>query len=167
MLQKDQKNPFVFKYSCAVILPFRLRCFPQLSVEQKSLMIFHAVPFSPLVLLLTRATTVPNIVPRSSCTGECINQQLSPKLSEGATIVRGTFKTPRWSEFHSPQPGTVVNGATETDVLAAVSPNLGFIKQLKFDSRRRSNSATRTNFPLLHRAVEMVGSHFGYGPKTW
>ena len=63
---------------------------------------------------------VPETVSRASCDGLCINQRLGPKLSKGASIVHNTSTAPRWSEYHAPQPGTVINVAAEEDVLTTV-----------------------------------------------
>lgn len=41
-------------------------------------------------------------------------------LSLNATISHNTTGAPRWSEFDAPQPGTVVNVATEQDVQVVV-----------------------------------------------
>jgi len=41
-------------------------------------------------------------------------------LSSAATISHQVASAPRWSEYHAPQPGTIVNVATERDVQAAV-----------------------------------------------
>jgi hypothetical protein len=48
------------------------------------------------------------------------DQGLKAKLSPNATIVHNTTEAPRWSDFHAPVPGTVINVATEKDVQATV-----------------------------------------------
>ena len=45
---------------------------------------------------------------------------LTSLLSKNASIVHSTSGAPRWSEFAAPSPGTVVNVATENDVLVTV-----------------------------------------------
>ena len=89
-------------------------------------MLLRSLLVSPFLLLLAYAAAVPESVSRASCDGLCINQRLGPKLSNGTSIVHDISAAPRWSEFHAPQPGTVVNVATEEDVLTTVrvySPN--------------------------------------------
>ena len=56
------------------------------------------------------------------CDGICVAQRLGPLLSKGASINTSHLSSvaPRWSEFHAPRPGTVVNVATEKDVLTTV-----------------------------------------------
>lgn len=50
-----------------------------------------------------------------------IDLHLRPLLSPKATIVHNASAAPRWSDFnHQPRPGTVVNVATEHDVLLTV-----------------------------------------------
>lgn len=49
-----------------------------------------------------------------------IDQVLGARLSKGASIVHNSSAAPRWSEFDAPQPGTVVNVATEKDVAVTV-----------------------------------------------
>ena len=83
-------------------------------------MLFRAFLVSPFLILLACAAAVPETVFRARCDGLCINQRLGPKLSNGTSIVHNTSTAPRWSEFHAPQPGTVVNVATEKDVLTTV-----------------------------------------------
>ncbi|KAI0130886.1 FAD-binding domain-containing protein [Daldinia grandis] len=64
-----------------------------------------------------------------ACIGVCnagisvsrsIDDDLKGLLSSGATISHDASITPRWSEFHAPQPGTIVSVATEADVEATV-----------------------------------------------
>ena len=42
-------------------------------------------------------------------------------LSPNATIVHSAAGVPRWSDFHTPTPGMVINVATEQDVQVTVS----------------------------------------------
>lgn len=49
-----------------------------------------------------------------------IDRLLGPELSKQASIVHYSSAAPRWSDFKAPDPGTVVNVATETDVLLTV-----------------------------------------------
>ena len=83
-------------------------------------MLLRTFLVSSFLLLLACAAAVPETESRASCHGLCINQRLGPKLSNGASIVHNTPTAPRWSEFHAPRPGTVVNVATEEDVLTTV-----------------------------------------------
>ena len=46
---------------------------------------------------------------------------LAKLLSKNASIVYDISSVPRWSEFDAPSPGTIVNVATEHDVLVTVS----------------------------------------------
>ncbi|KAL9121092.1 MAG: hypothetical protein Q9187_002353 [Circinaria calcarea] len=58
---------------------------------------------------------------------------LGPLLSKNASIVHSTSEAPRWSDFDAPTPGTVVNVATERDVLITVqyciAKNIPFLAQ--------------------------------------
>lgn len=47
---------------------------------------------------------------------------LRPLLSSNATISLGSNAEPRWSVYHAPQPGLIVNVATARDVQATVIP---------------------------------------------
>lgn len=51
--------------------------------------------------------------------GDLFDLKLRPLLSKNASISSTGFP-PRWSEFGAPNPGTVVNVATEKDVLVTV-----------------------------------------------
>ncbi|CAG8977804.1 hypothetical protein HYALB_00010889 [Hymenoscyphus albidus] len=56
-----------------------------------------------------------------SCDDACLfDTILRPRLSTNASIVHSSSAAPRWSEFNPPQTGTVVNVATEHDVLLTV-----------------------------------------------
>lgn len=48
------------------------------------------------------------------------DNDLRAVLSSAATISHQVASAPRWSEYHAPQPGTIVNVATERDVQAVV-----------------------------------------------
>lgn len=54
-------------------------------------------------------------VPRS------FDQNLRGILSKGVTISHSLADAPRWSEYHEPTPGTIINVATERDVQTVVS----------------------------------------------
>lgn len=56
----------------------------------------------------------PQRLPRSF--DDSLRQVLSPK----ATISHQPSSAPRWSEYHPPRPGTIVNVATEQDVQQVV-----------------------------------------------
>ena len=75
----------------------------------------------PLFLSLGRSAAVPSLLRRAGCDGQCINQELGPLLSKGATILHNADAASRWSEYHAPMPGTVINVASELDVLITVS----------------------------------------------
>ena len=49
---------------------------------------------------------------------------LGPLLSPNASIAYNTLEAPRWSQFPAPNPGAVVNVATENDVLVTVGVSL-------------------------------------------
>ena len=60
----------------------------------------------------------------SSCDQQCqIDKDLGPILSPEASIVHTSLAIPRWSDYDAPEPGTVVNVATEHDVLLTVGSN--------------------------------------------
>ena len=83
-------------------------------------MLFAAFTPLPLFLSLAWGAAVPSLFRRTSCDGQCINQELGPLLSKGATITHSANVAPRWSEYRAPQPGTVVSVASELDVLVTV-----------------------------------------------
>ena len=57
----------------------------------------------------------------SSCDQQCqIDKNLGPLLSPQASIVHTSLAIPRWSDYDAPEPGTVVNVATELDVQRTV-----------------------------------------------
>ena len=57
----------------------------------------------------------------SSCDQQCqIDRNLGPILSPQASIVHTSLAIPRWSDYDAPDPGTVVNVATELDVQQTV-----------------------------------------------
>ncbi|KAI1103459.1 FAD-binding domain-containing protein [Jackrogersella minutella] len=62
-----------------------------------------------------------------------IQSDLGGLLSPGASISHNVSVAPRWSEFHAPQPGTIVTVATEADVEATVQyclqQNIPFLAQ--------------------------------------
>ncbi|OTA68112.1 FAD-binding domain-containing protein [Hypoxylon sp. EC38] len=61
------------------------------------------------------------------------DSDLKSRLSAGATISHDASTAPRWSEYHAPQPGTIVTVATEGDVEATVQycleKNIPFLAQ--------------------------------------
>ena len=78
------------------------------------------------LLSLGSAITLPISPANSTCSQQCqIDKMLGPELSQHASIVHTTSAIPRWSDFDAPNPGTVVNVASEHDVLLTVgfSPN--------------------------------------------
>ncbi|MCJ1250122.1 hypothetical protein MMC30_007348 [Trapelia coarctata] len=81
----------------------------------------------------TSAVADRDLSSQTPCTGYCIDQKLGPSLSAGASIVHNISAAPRWSEFDAPQPGTIVNVATEQDVATTVqfciSNHLTFLAQ--------------------------------------
>ncbi|KAL8773780.1 MAG: hypothetical protein Q9194_004248 [Teloschistes cf. exilis] len=62
-------------------------------------------------------------VPRS------FDQNLRGILSQGATISHSLADAPRWSEYHEPTPGTIINVATERDVRFCVKNQIPFLAQ--------------------------------------
>ena len=79
-------------------------------------LIFNVIVFA---ILLTFATTsyasVISVSANSSIAG------LEPLLSHNASISYNASTDPRWSQYHAPTPGAIVNVATERDVVATVS----------------------------------------------
>ncbi|KAL8738824.1 MAG: hypothetical protein Q9181_000428 [Wetmoreana brouardii] len=57
------------------------------------------------------------------------DDELRPRLSAKATISHQLSAAPRWSEYHSPHPGTIVNVATEHDVQFCVQNQIPFLAQ--------------------------------------
>lgn len=51
---------------------------------------------------------------------EELHAQLTPRLSEGATITANISTAPRWSDYHAPEAGFVVHVAEEQDVAETV-----------------------------------------------
>ena len=71
------------------------------------------------------ANTLSESPPSTNCSQQCqIDENLGPKLSENASIVHTTTEIPRWSDFDAPRPGSVVNVASEHDVLLTVHISL-------------------------------------------
>ncbi len=78
--------------------------------------------FAVVFLALVSANTLPAFPINSTCDQQCqIDKGLGPELSKHASIVHTTSAVPRWSDFDAPNPGTVVNVASEHDVLLTVS----------------------------------------------
>ncbi|TVY46817.1 FAD-linked oxidoreductase [Lachnellula occidentalis] len=98
-------------------------------------MFFNNLPILQFCLLLLQGTTFATLTSLQSCTNcSCITAaNLSAKLSSGASCVFSTSAAPRWSEFDAPDPGLVVNVATESDVLVTVQycneNNISFLAQ--------------------------------------
>ena len=111
----------------------------------------------------TPAVPIPSASAPSPCDEACVSQRLGPKLSKGASIISSLAPAPRWSDFHSPWPGTVVNVATEQDVLTTVTALLRrlvdvFLQSIRnTDAAQRSNSATFTIFDSLPKMVATDG----------
>ena len=62
-----------------------------------------------------------------------LDLELRQLLSKNASIVHNTSGTPRWSEFDAPSPGTIVNVATEDDVLVTVKDQLVLLNAIYAD----------------------------------
>ena len=80
---------------------------------------------SPVLVLhfaaLSLSADPPTSTGKSRCDQSCqIDRGLGPKLSKQASIVHTSSAIPRWSDYEAPDPGTVVNVATENDVLVTV-----------------------------------------------
>ena len=74
-------------------------------------------------LLASVSASSTNVLPQ--CGRYCsIDQYLGPKLSSGASITHPNSAIPRWSDFDPLRPGTVVNVATEQDVLVTVGASI-------------------------------------------
>lgn len=91
----------------------------------------YIIPFLPS---LVSAVVLPTSPANSTCNQQCqIDKNLGPELSRHASIVHTTSAIPRWSDFDAPNPGTVVNVASEHDVLLTVkyciAHNLRFLAQ--------------------------------------
>lgn len=76
---------------------------------------------SVLSLSFVSVTAIDTAAYRSTCGEQCqIDSLLGLKLSKQASIVHSSSAAPRWSDFKAPDPGTVINVATENDVLLTV-----------------------------------------------
>lgn len=53
-----------------------------------------------------------------------LERDLRPRLSSKASIVPFSSAAPRWSDYHAPEPGTVVNIFEENDVLETVKKSV-------------------------------------------
>lgn len=80
------------------------------------LITFSALIFTA-VAILPQSGTSDIIQPQSPSP---YDSGLHAVLSSAATISHQVASAPRWSDYHAPQPGTIVNVATEHDVQAAV-----------------------------------------------
>lgn len=60
------------------------------------------------------------------CSGAAFQTGLREVLSPGAIVTGNISSAPRWSDYNAPQPGTVVNVATEHDVQKTVSMDLAY-----------------------------------------
>lgn len=60
-------------------------------------------------------------------------QRLKPFLSSGATISSNTSGLPRLSSFDAPDPGAILNVATEEDVAVTVSSRMSTRKPSIYD----------------------------------
>lgn len=81
---------------------------------------------------------------------------LQKLLSPNATISHQLSSAPRWSEYHAPHPGTIVNVATERDVQVVVRSLLSPAIQLR-SSSHRCNSVEKEKFLSLHKMAAMDG----------
>ena len=110
------------------------------------------------VVSLVSATAFPSSMANSSCDPQCqIDKVLGPKLSAQASIVHTTLAVPRWSDFDAPNPGSVVNVASEHDVLLTVcilSLCTGNNSMLNIC---RCNIVFRTMSAFLHKMAGMHG----------
>ena len=64
---------------------------------------------------------------------------LRTSLSPNASISYNVSSVPRWSDYHAPQPGIIVNVATEYDVQKVVS-SMHFKEVITYLLKDRSNS---------------------------
>ncbi|TVY58416.1 FAD-linked oxidoreductase azaL [Lachnellula cervina] len=90
--------------------------------------------FQYCLLLLPGTTFATQISPRSCSNCSCVvAEKLGPKLSPGASFSFSTTAAPRWSEFDAPDPGLIVDVATESDVQITVQycneNNITFLAQ--------------------------------------
>ena len=85
---------------------------------------------------------------------------LQKVLSLNATISHQISSAPRWSEYHAPHPGMVVNVATERDVQVVVRSLLSPAVERR-SSSHRYNSVEKDIFLSLHKMAVMAGpAHF-------
>ena len=81
----------------------------------------------PSFVLLISAINLPTSPNTPACDQQCqIDRILGHQLSRQASIVHTSAAIPRWSDFDAPNPGTVVNVATEHDVLMTVRLDSSF-----------------------------------------
>ena len=79
---------------------------------------YIAVPLAGLLVSVSAQSTLS----LTQCGNYCqIDQVLGPKLSSSASIAHPRTAIARWSDYDPLRPGTVVNVATEKDVLLTVS----------------------------------------------
>ena len=100
-------------------------------------LIFNVIVFASILTFATSSyTSLMSLSGNRSIAG------LKPLLSHNASISYNASTDPRWSQYHAPTPGAIVNVATERDVVATVSnlsrlvmhgsdPHIGEILQYK------------------------------------
>lgn len=66
------------------------------------------------------------VSPRGEKYHSDLERDLRPRLSSKASIVHFSSAAPRWSDYHAPEPGTVVNVFEENDVLETVKKSVKF-----------------------------------------
>ena len=66
------------------------------------------------------------VSPRNEKYHSDLERNLRPRLSSKASIVHFSSAAPRWSDYHAPEPGTVVNVFEENDVLETVKTSVVF-----------------------------------------
>lgn len=83
-----------------------------------------------LSFLFSRVLAASTATTTTSSSGLSQDARLRVLLSPGASITHNASVAPRWSEFGAPNPGTVVNVATEHDVLVTVCLTQGRLHHL-------------------------------------
>ncbi len=75
----------------------------------------------PCFLFLRVAQALSSSIVSPACNQQCeIDRYLGPRLSKQVSIAHTSAAVERWSDFDAPDPGTVVNVASENDVLLTV-----------------------------------------------
>ena len=77
--------------------------------------------FNVGVLALLSSPAIGSYISTGPADGMASITGLRPLLSQGASISYNRSTAQRWSDFHAPEPGAIINIATENDVAVTVS----------------------------------------------